>query len=53
MDPTYKLEYMEFSLVQMYGEVKVESLFSLVKFALIESYADYIDVYQYVNMSES
>ena len=52
LDPTCKLEYMEFSLSQMYGELYGANLLSTVKYALYELYADYIVVYEFGNVAE-
>lgn len=46
LDPSLKLSYMEFSLSQLYGEVKGGSIFSVVKYALYELYNDYVTVFK-------
>ena len=53
LDPTCKLEYMKFSLSQMYGEVFGLNLLASVKCALNELYADYAAVYESRNVTES
>ena len=53
LDPTNKLEYMEFSLVQIFGLIRGGSFFASVKFALTKIYLDYAASYQSVNVSGS
>ena len=53
LDPTCKLEYMDFSLSQMYSEVLGANLFASVKSDLYELYADYVAVYESGTMTES
>ena len=45
LDPTNKLEYLEFSLSQIYRSDFSGSLFSLVKFCLFELFKDYNVMY--------
>ena len=45
LDPTSKLEYLEFSLLQMYGDSSGSRLYQLVKASLFELYEDYNRLY--------
>ena len=45
LDPTHKLEYLEFSLLQMHGQQIGSTLYSLVKSSLFELFDDYKAMY--------
>ena len=53
MDPQYKLDYLQFSLTLIYGDLIGGSLFTNVKAALYELYDDYVNDDKSVNDSSS
>ena len=53
LDPQYKLEYLNFSLTTIYGDLIGGSLFTNVKDALYELYNDYVNDCKSQNETES
>ena len=49
MDPQYKLDYLRFSLIAIYGDLIGGNLFTNVKAALYELYDDYVNDDKSVN----